>query len=123
VNVVAEVKEIADLVKKVGDIELYRRIVNLESEVMELTRRNRELEEAISVAKEMRFKKPFWYADGEGDPYCPACWEGPKIRSHLLPPHPDYNSNDSYVCPQCSRRYVPATGAVSMSPQGRFRSV
>ncbi len=36
-------EEIADLIKKVGDIELYRKIVELEGEIVDLTRQKRSL--------------------------------------------------------------------------------
>jgi hypothetical protein len=43
-SIINNVKEIADLVQKAGDIELYRKIIELEGELIELTRSNRELE-------------------------------------------------------------------------------
>jgi hypothetical protein len=40
-DIVGNVKEIADLAKKYNDVEFYRKIVHLEGEVIELTRQNR----------------------------------------------------------------------------------
>ena len=83
-------KEIADLVKKLGDIELYRKIVELEGEVIELTREsrrlddeNRKLKEKLQFTAKMKFVVPFWYADGDRVPYCPKCWEAGKTAVHL----------------------------------------
>ena len=80
-SIIDNVKEIAVLVKKLGDIELYRRIVELEGEVIELTQEKREFEEKIQTvekklafSKKMTFRDPFWYAEGDNIPYCPRCW-------------------------------------------------
>ena len=37
-SVVEDVGKIAELIKKIGDIELYKKILTLETEVIELTR-------------------------------------------------------------------------------------
>src|SRR5437667_557533 len=51
-------KEIADLVKKIGDIELYRKIVELEGQLIELTREKREFEERCDrFEKQLAFSK------------------------------------------------------------------
>ncbi|HET9181109.1 MAG TPA: hypothetical protein VFP59_03170 [Candidatus Angelobacter sp.] len=50
-GVVDNVKEVADIVQKMGNIELYRKIVHLEGAVMDLTRelrgRRSELENSM----------------------------------------------------------------------------
>jgi hypothetical protein len=100
-------KEIADLVKKLGNIELYRKIVELEGEVIELTRQNRALDEEnrqlkqqVEFAAKMKFNEPFWYADGDSVPHCPACWEARKSAVHLT-----YLGHMAgghrYDCPHC----------------------
>jgi len=83
-------KEIADLVKKMGNVDLYRRIIELEGEVIELTRVNRQLDEEnhkmkgqLEFAERMKFVEPFWYSDGDLVPYCPNCWEAEKAGVHL----------------------------------------
>jgi hypothetical protein len=42
-GVIDDVKEVGDLIKKYNDIELNRKIVNLEGEVLDLTRDKRRL--------------------------------------------------------------------------------
>lgn len=76
-------KEIADLIKKVGDVDLYRKIVELEGEIVELTRQKRALEErvaeltdALAFKSHLTYREPFYFADGDEVPYCPKCWEG-----------------------------------------------
>lgn len=104
-SVVENVKEIADLIKKAGDVELYRRIVNLEGEVLDLTRRNRELENMIeelqrtlNVSKKLCFRAPFYWAQGDGVPYCPRCWEEKQKTIHA---HSSVQGSTWYQCPVC----------------------
>jgi hypothetical protein len=69
-------KEIADLVKKLGNIELYRKIVELEGEVIELTRENHDLKERLRFKSgDFEFKNPFWYEKAHPDrPLCAKCF-------------------------------------------------
>ena len=108
------IKEIADLVKKIGNIELYRKIVVLEGEVIDLTRHarrleeeNRKLAEQLEFAARMKFKAPFWYADEDPVAYCPKCWEAEKTAIHLL-----YKGHMAgghrYDCPHCDKIFCSA---------------
>jgi len=79
-SILENMKEVADLVKKIGDVELYRKIVELEGEVVELTRSKRlleqqveELEAQAAFKKKLSFRKPFYFAEGDDVPYCPRC--------------------------------------------------
>ena len=47
-SIIDNAKEIALLVKKLGDIDLYRKIVELEGEIIELTREKRQVEERLA---------------------------------------------------------------------------
>ena len=46
-GIVENIKDAADLAKKVGDIELYRKIVRLEGEVMDLTREKHDTSDLV----------------------------------------------------------------------------
>lgn len=59
-------KEIADLAKKIGDADLYRKIVEREGEVIDLTREkrtpenhNEDLKEKLAIVPEMTFRELF----------------------------------------------------------------
>lgn len=59
-------KEIADLAKKIGDADLYRKIVEREGEVIDLTRdkrtpenHNEDLKEKLAIVPEMTFRELF----------------------------------------------------------------
>src|SRR4029077_5372447 len=92
-GVVENLKDAADLVKKAGQIELYKKISAAEDEVRELTREKRrledrveELERALRFKEETGFRAPFYYLKEGGDqtPYCPRCWEKDKRAVHVV---------------------------------------
>jgi len=89
-SILKNVKEIVDLVQKIDDVELYRKIVELEGEIVELTRQNRiyeqeidQLKARLEVSKRMEFRKPFYFQEGDHVPFCPHCWEHEKKAFHL----------------------------------------
>src|SRR5712691_10147460 len=93
-GVIENMKDIADLIKKAGDIELYRKIVESEGEVIELTRQNRrleekvhELEKTLDLQKKMVHKPPFYYQEGDPTPFCSPCWETKTLPVHLIFDH------------------------------------
>ncbi len=113
-SIIENVKEIANLARKLDDVDLYRRILALEQEVFELNEENRSLKERISnleniedITSKMIFKSPFWYMEGDKVPYCPRCWENDKRTIHLveIPAH-------GYECPQCNQRIVIKDGII-----------
>jgi len=105
-GIVQNAKEIADLVQKLGNMEIYRKIIELEAEIVELTRtnhelekRNEELERLIAFNQDMKFRKPIYFVKGDSQPYCPRCWESDKKGIHLIGPR---GKPDRYDCPNCS---------------------
>jgi hypothetical protein len=111
-GVIDTVREVADLVKQVGDINLNRKIVTLEKEVHELTRTNIRLETLLTEAqellqkrKDLKFREPFYYEDGDGTPYCPACWSANNIAVHL---HFVFENQEDtrWDCPHCKHQYL-----------------
>jgi hypothetical protein len=93
-GVVENMKDVADLIKKFGDIELNRRILKLEEEVMDLSRDRRraeekieELELALKFKQDLRFSTPFYWLAGDRVPYCPVCWEDKKKAIHIVYNH------------------------------------
>jgi len=88
---VENIKEVADLIKKYNDIDLNRRILELETEVIDLTREKRraddrieELEKAFKFKGEMNFKDPYCWIEGDESPYCPACWNENRVVAHIV---------------------------------------
>ena len=112
-GIIGRAKEIADLVKALGDIELYRKIIDLEGEIVEvegqnieLTKENRKLKEQLETAGKMTFKYPVYYMEGDEVPFCPCCWESDRKTIHLS--YVDRNvGSESYWCYQCRTKISP----------------
>jgi len=109
-SIINNAKEIADLVKKLGDIELYRKIVELEGEIIELTReknalteKNQELIMALKISSDMVFKSPFYYLLDDPVPYCPKCWEVDRTAVHLIN-NDTMEGQKQFICPNCSTK-------------------
>ena len=88
-GLVENIKETAKLIQKIDNLDLYKRILDLQSEVMELVDENRRLKEELRVNTELTFdKNAYWIGTGkprEG-PFCSCCWDGSGklIRLHLV---------------------------------------
>jgi hypothetical protein len=109
---VENIKDIADLVKKFNDIELNRRILNLENEVLDLSRDKRrgeerieELERALKFSKELVLRDGFYWAQGDNTGFCTACWDAKRLAVHVKRlPLPVNHCR--YQCPHCQALYA-----------------
>jgi hypothetical protein len=132
---VDNVRSIVQLAQKFGDVELKRRIVDLEDQVSELARERRRLEELsdeqqrqLEVRAETSFKNPYWYEQGQDVPLCPKCYEtsGGKVRRHLTHPAESVNGGSRRHCDTCSQYFydegvAPKMGSARMQPRiGRY---
>ncbi len=111
-GLIENMKELADLIKKAGDIELYRKIVEAEGEIMGLTQENRrlgekvlELERTLALQKRMEFKELFYFQDGDKTPHCPNCWEASKLAVHVTLIFDD-PKRTRWDCPHCKQTYL-----------------
>ena len=111
-SVLENMKEVADIVKKIGDIELNRKILTLETEVIELTREKRraderveELERTMKFKAELSFKEPFYWMPGDAVPYCAHCWEDARKAVHVIYGHSN-SSGQYWHCPNCKTHYT-----------------
>ncbi len=123
-GLIDNLKDVADLVRKAGDTELYRRITALEGEVIDLTRANRHLElenedlkGKLAVRAAMTFKPPFWYVEGDDVPYCPQCWEADAKQVHLQGPD-EVGAGMRFDCPNCKQMFI--TDRRDPSPVQRY---
>lgn len=55
----------------------------LQAENQELRTQTAEFEQRAEFAKTLRFKKPFYFAEGDDVPYCARCWEADRRAIHL----------------------------------------
>jgi len=118
-GVLDNMKDVADLIKKAGDIELYKKIVAAEDEVRELTRENRrledralELEEAVRFKDAIEFKAPFYYLkEGDQTPFCPSCWEEKEKRPvHVVLIFGHEGGRSRWDCPVCKNTFMVGKG-------------
>jgi hypothetical protein len=108
---VENVKEIADLIGKFHDIELNRRILKLEEEVLDLSREKRraeekleELERTLKFKGELVFKEPFYWLGTDQTPYCPVCWESEHKAVHVHFNN-SHNAIQYWVCLNCEAQF------------------
>ena|SRR5690348_8741855 len=109
---VEDIKAVADLVKKFNDIELNRRILALENEVLDLSREKRraeerieELERSLRLNAELKFKEPFYWLGDDQTPFCAVCWEEGRKAIHV---HYETSNNAKqyWTCPNCKTKYT-----------------
>ena len=89
-GVIENLKEAALFAQKVGQLELYKQIVQAEDEVRDLTREKRRLEDKVEdlerkarVRAVMTFNAPVYYRTGDATPFCPVCYEKEERAIHL----------------------------------------
>jgi hypothetical protein len=93
-NIVDHVKEIATLIQKYQDQELYQKIVDLRDEVFELRESNLELKEQVRKLTERQNLQDQLVREGNDyyrqhpnkgklGPYCSTCWDADGKLIHL----------------------------------------
>lgn len=109
---VENVKEVAELLRKYNDIELNRRILNLENEVLDLSREKRraeekseQLERLLHFKEKLTFGEPFYWLEKDKTPYCPACWEDKHKAVHIVFSF-DNGKKARFDCPTCGHMYL-----------------
>jgi hypothetical protein len=110
VSILDDIKTLADLVRKIGDMELNRRILSLEGEAIELIRGKRELEtqvedlkQALEFKETLEFVEPFYFKKGDNTPFCARCWETERAAIHLAN---DHSKSGVWICPKCNHPFV-----------------
>lgn len=107
-NIIDGIKEVAQVVRKADNIELYRQILDLQQEAMELVEANyrlrnelRELSDIKEIQSELVFKDNVYQlnSDGEIGFYCTTCWD---VNNKLVRLHE--NSYEMVYCPICIKK-------------------
>lgn len=122
-GIVAELREAADVAREIDNLDLYRRILDLQGEVQELIQENRDLREKIrrlEEAQEFEGKLEFdqgvyWKQteDGKEGPFCTRCWDSEEGRIRLH----DYGRS-RFKCPACETivSHPDASGGSGIDP-------
>ena len=117
-GILDEMKEVVDLIRKVGDADLYRKIAKLEGEVIDLTRDKRraeeeveELQRALKFTKELVLKDGLYWLQGDAVPFCTRCFDAEKkaIRIKRLALQ---EKGHRLQCPNCQTLYSQRQGGV-----------
>ncbi len=112
-DIFGTLKDVSQLVKKYNDIELMKRIVELQSQVFDLQQTNLRLQEELSQIKQesadelaMQMSGPMNYYFRKGDPvpFCPKCWEGQRKAIHLPEAEP-WSGGIRRDCRVCNETY------------------
>ena len=112
-GIIENAKEIVSIIQKLDDTELYKKIIELEGEIIELTRGKRQLEEQVAeirrnqdIIKNLHFDSPF-YVDEEGSElYCSRCIESDVRAIHVIKTGSIAYGEYVYFCPQCENKYT-----------------
>jgi len=63
------------------------------------------LKAVVALTKAMSFKPPFFYQDGDPNPFCPACWEGAQKAIHLIYSHEE-EACIRWDCKTCKQMFL-----------------
>lgn len=90
-GVIETVKDIGVLVQKLDNMELVKRLVELQEQIYEVVTENRDLKERVrglqeqlAMREQLVFRKNAYWT-GDDEPFCSRCWdgEGQIVRLHL----------------------------------------
>lgn len=108
-SIIDDVKSVAKLIQQIDNVELYRKILDLQGEVMGLVQENSELKKEISSLKEslrvtesLKFERNvYWNEKPDGTkegPFCSKCWDKEKLLVRMTTmSNPQYHR-----CPACN---------------------
>lgn len=117
-GIIDNAKEVADLIKKIGDQDLYRRIVDLQGEVVELSgkvvtlsqqlltsqQKIAEFDALLNIRGKMQRLGSFYFLVDDPDGHCPKCREVDHRMVHLVSMRHD-KMGIQWTCPQCRTAY------------------
>jgi hypothetical protein len=102
-SIIGDIKSIGEIVQKADNIELYRKILDLQYEAMnviqqmnELKEQNRVLKEKLETVENLTFKDKVYFKNGDSEPFCSKCWDA---DSKLIRLHGD--GEGWFQCPSC----------------------
>jgi hypothetical protein len=93
-NIIEHAKEIAELIKKYNDQDLYRRIVELREEILQLREDNLTLRDEVTsykrtadISSRLRRDGNRYFLDDDQEkkqPYCLTCWDADRKLVSLI---------------------------------------
>ncbi len=94
-GILDEIKSVAKTIQQIDNIDLYRKILDLQAEVMNLLEENGNLKtEVASLKDKLRIKESlvfqqdaYWQKASDGNkygPFCTKCWDTEQILVRML---------------------------------------
>lgn len=113
-DILGHAKEVAELVRKYNNMELYQKIVDLRDEIYKLSEDNltlkervKELERQQDVSSELVREGNVYRRQVEGGqktgPYCMACWDADRKLVNLILGN-DFYGNGTIKCGRCATK-------------------
>jgi hypothetical protein len=108
-SIIENAKEIAKLVQQMDNIELYKKIIDFQLELIDLVEQNRTLRtEIILLHEKLELKEKLIYEnnaywikkddDSKDGPFCSNCWDTKNLTVRML----IYDNEEKYhSCPNC----------------------
>lgn len=105
-NIIENVKSVAKTLQQMDNIELYKQILDIQSQALELLEENRtlkdenyELRERIKIKKSLLFENNMYWIEKDNKkegPFCSRCWDMQNrlVRMHIY-------SGNYCECPAC----------------------
>ncbi|MGE0406947.1 MAG: hypothetical protein AB7O65_11660 [Candidatus Korobacteraceae bacterium] len=111
-GILENAKQVASAVQEINNLELYQRVLNLRTDILDLVEENKrlhdendQLKRTLAVRAQMIFKEPFYYQDGDATPFCPACWEVQQTTVHVVMRYRN-ETETRWDCPGCKQMYL-----------------
>lgn len=112
-GIIENAREVASLAQQMANTELYRKIVDLEGEVVELAREKRELEDELeqvrasqAIIDTLVFDSPFYRTEDGSQLYCARCIEADQKAIHVTKNPGVRMKRVVWTCPECKTEFV-----------------
>jgi hypothetical protein len=103
VKITETARDIAGLIQQLGNLDLSKRIVDLQSQIIDLVEENhglrdeiRQLKDRAAIRGKLAVRKNSYWLDDDG-PFCTRCWDAENLLIRL-------RIQTGYVphCPKCN---------------------
>ena len=112
-SIISSGKEIIDLIQKAGDMDLYRKMVDLQGELVklagtnvELSKKNADLEKQLALKQTMEWSGDYYWIKDDPTPFCPRCFDHDHKAIHLAHTR---EMRKPWACPHCKSVFTKHT--------------
>ncbi len=110
-GILDDVRSVGRLIQKIGNMDLYKKVLDLQGNIIGLVEENNRLRNEVEslkvklqIKESLKFERNSYWSkksDGTQDgPFCSKCWDTEKLLVRMLP-----IANPAYCdCPNCKVR-------------------